>query len=185
MKDSWLENGYRTFAVEGPKQLRVERLAREVGKSKSSFYHHYADMEVFISNLLSTHLEQINKVAQKEASCESLEELIDVIVEHKYDLLFNRQLRIHRENSDYIKCYEKANEMTIESIQAIWAGFLGLTQQTYLARMVLVLVLENFFLQISEQNLTKEWLTRYFEEIKNMIAAFKKNPNLLKVDGTG
>ena len=44
----WLEVGYAIFSNEGPKGLKIEVLAREVGKSKSSFYHCFADLDIFI-----------------------------------------------------------------------------------------------------------------------------------------
>ncbi len=91
----WIKEGYRVFAGEGPPGLKVERLAKGVGKNKSSFYHHFADLEIFTSALLSYHLDQTKVVAGKEANCFTLEDLIDVLTEHKVDLLFNRQLRIH------------------------------------------------------------------------------------------
>ncbi|MEM9051411.1 MAG: TetR/AcrR family transcriptional regulator [Bacteroidota bacterium] len=184
METPWIDTGYTTLALEGPKQLRVERLAKKVGKSKSSFYHHFADMEVFISFLLANHLDRIKMIADKEAACDTIDELFDVIIEHKVDLLFNRQLRFHRDDKDFVKCYEKANELALDSILDVWAKFLDLTDQTYLARMVLVLVLENFFLQISAKDLNKEWLQSYFNQIRSMIAAFKNDPALLKLDGT-
>ncbi|MEZ4687033.1 MAG: hypothetical protein R3B47_13480 [Bacteroidia bacterium] len=45
----------------------MERLARDIGKSKSSFYHHFADLEVFTALLLNQHLEQAKVMAEKEA----------------------------------------------------------------------------------------------------------------------
>jgi AcrR family transcriptional regulator len=45
-KQPWINHGYRTFAYEGPTGLKVERLARQVGKSKSSFYHLFADLDI-------------------------------------------------------------------------------------------------------------------------------------------
>jgi len=93
----WIAVGYETFALEGPQALKVEVIARKVQKSKSSFYHHFADLDVFITVLLEYHLQQTQIIAQREAACENiLPELVEVLVEVKVDLLFNRQLRVNR-----------------------------------------------------------------------------------------
>lgn len=96
LKDPWLEKGYEIFSVEGPKGLKIERLAREVKKSKSSFYHFFADLEIFTNQLLDLHTQNAKVVLEKELKCEHLiPDLLHVIVAHNQDFLFNRQLRIN------------------------------------------------------------------------------------------
>ncbi|MFT5997703.1 MAG: AcrR family transcriptional regulator [Neolewinella sp.] len=89
----WIIKGYETFAIEGPLGLKVERLAKAVGKHKSSFYHHFAELDIFIAVLLETHLHHASIMAKEEAAGTTLEEFIDVLVAHKTDLLFNRHRR--------------------------------------------------------------------------------------------
>jgi AcrR family transcriptional regulator len=144
IQQPWMEKGYRTFAYEGPQGLKVERLAKEVGKSKSSFYHHFADLEVFTSVLLDYHLKQADLLAEKESNCKTIEELIDVLVDHKVDLLFNRQLRVHRANPEFCSCLMETGKVTTQAIIGLWAEALELKDQTYLAGLVLKLSLENF-----------------------------------------
>lgn len=171
----WIEKGYNTFAHEGPLGLKIEKLAREVGKNKSSFYHYFADLDVFVGILLEHHLKQAYVIAEKEANCTSLEELIDILVTHKTDLLFNRQLRIHRERADFEKCFQKTTEISIKAILGIWSHIIGLNDNTYLAQLVLQLSLENFYLQITEKTLNHKWLNNYFDELQTFIKAFKKH----------
>ncbi len=100
----WIHTGYDIFAVAGPMGIKVEDLARRVGISKSSFYHHFADLEVFMGFLLTHHLQQSKIIAVKEKSVQNIDpELIHVLLEHKADLLFNRQLRINKQT----QCFEK------------------------------------------------------------------------------
>ncbi len=40
--------------------------------------------------------------------------------------------------------------------------------------MVLMLTMENFYLQITEETLTYEWLENYIFQLQNMVQAFKK-----------
>ncbi|WP_077923194.1 TetR/AcrR family transcriptional regulator [Spirosoma sp. 209] len=174
IQKSWIEKGYRMFAYGGPQELKVERLAAAVGKNKSSFYHHFADLEVFTSILLDYHMEQVGQIARKESQCTSLDELIDIIVTHKLDLLVNRQLRIHRTNKEFEACFVKTNQLTVPAIMGIWSAILGLTDQSHLAGLVLTLSLDNFYLQITEETLNHGWLTQYFSDLQGLVRAFSK-----------
>lgn len=155
IEKSWIKKGYRFFAYEGPNGLKIERLSKEVGKNKSSFYHLFADLEVFTDRLLTFHLTQAKIIAEKESNSLDENELIEVILEHKIDLLFNRQLRIHRENKEFENCFHQINQISIPSILPLWKKIIGLSENTSLAQMVLTLSLENFYLQITDETLNK------------------------------
>lgn len=171
----WIKAGYSLFAKEGPQGLKVEVIARRVNKSKSSFYHHFADLEVFTEFLLDHHLKQSAEIAELEKSCKTIDpELIDVLIGVKEDLLFNRQLRFHRDNLSYKACFEKANEEVGEALLEVWANDLGLEGNLHLAKNMFELALENFYLQINEETLNKSWLSQYFQQIKSTISGIKK-----------
>ncbi|MEO0470119.1 MAG: TetR/AcrR family transcriptional regulator [Bacteroidota bacterium] len=172
----WILTGYRMFAQKGPAALKIEVIAREVGKSKSSFYHHFADLEVFREFLLAHHLERAEIIAERERACKTLvPELLEVLVDVKEDLLFNRQLRFNRDNPRFKSCFEKSTQAVGDGILRIWAEALDLGDNSYLAQLVLNLTLENFYLQITEENLTYDWLETYVTELKTMVQAFKNH----------
>lgn len=170
----WIKIGYQTFAYEGPIGLKIERLSRGVGKNKSSFYHLFSDLDIFIEQLLEYHLEQVHLIAKKEYECSSKEELIEIIIEHKIDLLFNRQLRIHRENEHFSACFKKTNQISGQAMIGIWSEILNLQNNSYLAELVYQLSLENFFIQITDETINREWLNNYFDELSSLIKAFQK-----------
>lgn len=180
----WIEKGYQVFAYEGPGGLKVERLAKGIGKNKSSFYHHFADLEIFTSLLVDHHLSQAYIMAEKEMNAANLEELIDIIHDHKIDLLFNRQLRVHREVKEFETCFMKTNEITGKAMAGIWAQAIGLQDNSYLANLVLKLSLENFFLQITDETLNPDWLHNYFQELRRLVQAFKNSDSLASLDGS-
>ncbi|MTB51740.1 TetR/AcrR family transcriptional regulator [Lewinella sp. W8] len=167
----WIDLGYQSFAREGPAGLKVEQLARAVGKNKSSFYHHFADLDTFTEVLLDHHLNQARVMAHKEVACQSRDELIEIILDHKVDLLFNRQLRIHRQHPGFAACFERTNQITGPAFLGIWAKIIGLSSQTHLAELVLQLSMENFFLQITEATLNESWLQDYFQRLKATVSA--------------
>lgn len=171
----WILVGYEIFSKEGPKGLKVEVLAKKVGKNKSSFYHHFADLEVFTEYLLNYHLERAIIIAEEERNCQNIiPELIQVLIQNKQDLLFNRQLRVHRENPFFEDCFEKASEEIGEAILEVWSKFLGLSENPQSALSVLKLGLENFYLQITEENLNYQWLKNYLQEFQKMVKGIQK-----------
>jgi AcrR family transcriptional regulator len=175
LQQSWIAAGYELFAKEGPKGLKVQVIARQVKKSKSSFYHHFADMEIFTDILLQYHLERATIIAEKENASKNIDpDLINILVEVKQDLLFNRQLRVNRTVPAFKKCFEQSNQKVEGAFLSVWARDIGLPDNTKLAGLVLGLMMENFYLQITEETLTYPWLQNYFREISGMIMQFKK-----------
>lgn len=180
IEKAWLETGYKYFAYEGPKGLKVERLAKEVGKNKSSFYHLFADLEAFTESLLEFHLSRAKNISAKESIAKNEDELISIITEHKIDLLFNRQLRIHRDNRTFKKCLSRINQFSIQGLLQVWKNIISLSENGPLAQMVLHLSLENFYLQITEETLNEPWLKSYFANIRQMVLLFKQSKNSSK-----
>jgi AcrR family transcriptional regulator len=175
-KEIWILNGYTLFAKEGIKGLKIEVMAKNVKKNKSSFYHHFADMECFTELLLKYHLERAKIIAVKENNCKSIDpELINVLIEAKEDLFFNRQLRVNREIFLFRQCFEQANSLVGEAFLKIWTKDVGLEAKPKLAEVFLGLILENFYLQITDEVLNAEWLSAYFKNIRNMVMQFSSN----------
>lgn len=171
----WIQEAYAIFAQEGPEGLKVERLARVVGKSKSSFYHHFIDLENFTQLLLDYHFERAKWIAEQERQCANvIPELLEFMLTIKTDLLFSRQLRIHRQASHFSQCFEATNKLVGEAIVGLWAKELGLTHNTKLANMVLMLSLENFYLQITKETLNYPWLEGYVLQLKHMVQEFDR-----------
>ena len=175
-KQIWILEGYALFAKGGLNELKVEVMARQVKKSKSSFYHYFADLELFTELLLEYHIERAKIIAEKERLCKNVvPDLLHLLVEYKQDLLFNRQLRINRNNKAFELCFEKTTATVAEAIVGIWAEMLGLTDNINLANIVLNLSLENFYLQITEQTMTYDWLLKFTNDLQIMVKEFKKN----------
>lgn len=179
LKKPWIEEGYFVFATEGPTALKIERLAKNLSINKSSFYHHFATLDIFIATLLRHHIAQVKIIAAKEANCENQQELVEVLVEHKIDLLFSRQLRIHNNIEVYERCSAETNSISIPGFIKVWARIIDLQDNSYLAELVLHLSMENFFLQINLDNLNRDWLNNYFDQLKTMVREFKKQNHKL------
>ncbi|WP_113925567.1 TetR/AcrR family transcriptional regulator [Cognataquiflexum aquatile] len=172
-KQAWVETGYRLFSKEGPKGLKVEVIARNVNKSKSSFYHHFADLEIFTGLLLEHHLVRSKTIAEEEKKCRNIDpELISVLVASKTDLLFNRQLRVHRTDPTFKKCLQKSDEIVSQGFISVLTKDLRLENNPKLAASLFDLALENFYLQVTEETLNGEWLSAYFTNLKKTVSQF-------------
>jgi hypothetical protein len=102
-------------------------------------------------------------------------DMLHLLLEVKQDILFNRQLRIHRNIPEFRTCFEKANGQVVEAFLSIWAEALNLGDKTYLARIILNLTIENFYLRVTAETLTYDWLLAYLSEIQFMVQEIVKN----------
>lgn len=168
-QEVWIKTGYEIFAFKGQSGLKIEPIAKRVGKSKSSFYHHFADLELFIDFLLKHHIQQSYIIAEKEQKANNITpELIDILVEHKTDLLFNRQLKINQNIQSFADTLMLSNKIVGDSFVKVWVKDLSLQLTQKQIEGIFTLALENFFLQINTDNLNHQWLSAYFTNLKRI-----------------
>ena len=177
MKDSlepWIAVGYKIFAENGPQALKIEMLAREVGKNKSSFYHHFVDIEIFTKLLLQYHSERAKIIIEEERRCQNIDPaLFNVLLKYKQELLFHRQLLIHKGLPGFKNCFDQITGEGKEAILGTWAKDIGLEGQLDAARRLLDLSLENLFFKVSPGNITPSWFTHFFRELQAMVNDLK------------
>lgn len=51
--EDWILAGFRALAQEGPEALKAEKLARNLGTTKGSFYWHFKDVQDFKARMLA------------------------------------------------------------------------------------------------------------------------------------
>ncbi len=166
----WIKAGTKLFAEQGINGLKVELIAKVVGTSKSSFYHYFADMEIFVDKMLEHHLDQYKIISIKESQCKILNpEIYKILIEHKTDLLFNRQLRIHRYDTRFANCLEKTNSIAGPVFMQVWKNDLNFALPPNLLQKLFSIVRESFYLQIDKDVLNEEWLPGYFSTVKDTL----------------
>lgn len=166
----WIKAGTKLFAEHGINGLKAELIAKEVGTSKSSFYHYFADMEIFVDRLLEHHLSQYKIISEKESRCKSLNpEIYTILIEYKTDLLFNRQLRIHKYDSRFANCLAKTNSIAGPVFMQVWKNDLNFNLPPVILDKLFSLVRESFYLQIDKDVLNEEWLPNYFSSVKDTL----------------
>lgn len=172
----WIIRGYETFALLGEKGLIIEQLAKEVGISKSSFYHHFFDLETFIDKILLHHLTKSSIIAEKEKKAKKINpDLINILIDHKTDLLFNRQLRINSYKSNFKDTLTKSSKIIGTDFIKLWLKETKLNLTPNQAEGIFELAMENFYLQINNDNINKEWLASYFDYLNRITRNFEPN----------
>ncbi len=172
-KETWIKAGYIVFASKGQNEIKIERLAKIVGISKSSFYHHFADIELFIEILLKHHIEQSYIIAKKEQNAKNIDpELITILLEHQTDLLFNRQLRINQNVESFSKTLCTSNKIIGDAFKKAWVKDLNLNLNERQIEGIFTLALQNFYLEINIDNLNYHWLSEYFKNLKKITQNF-------------
>lgn len=157
------------FSRKGPDGIAIERLARQIDKNKSSFYHLFGDKQYFIEVLLEYHRKQVRELIIEEVKANTIAELADVFVKYADVLLFTRQLRIHQAQGSFGRSYETVVQDSLRDTLPLWGRIIGIENNTYLAELVLRFSLDNFFLQLNESNLTAEWIKQYLSDLHAMI----------------
>ncbi|MGE8721221.1 hypothetical protein ACO2KH_07815 [Leptospira terpstrae] len=123
----WIKKGYEFVSVHGFEKLKIEKLARVMEKPKSSFYYLFVDLENYTKHLLDFHFQQCLHISQKESLCETIDPgLVKILTEDKMDLLFNKQLRINRQHSNFNEFIIRTDEIVIKPYLSIWIKDLGL-----------------------------------------------------------
>lgn len=125
--------------------------------------------------LLDWHVTRCGIIAQEEKDCETLEEILVVFLAFKEDLLFHRQLRVHRATPDFEACLDQTTTLLIPAFLLLWMKLLDLPSQSYLAKMILKLSVDNFFLQITPENFQVSWLNNYFKTLIATLRALRES----------
>jgi AcrR family transcriptional regulator len=173
-EEIWILAGYETFAITGENGLKIEQLSKEVGISKSSFYHHFADLEIFKEKLLLHHLNQSVIIAAKENKAKKINpDLINILIEHKTDLLFNRQLRINANNLRFKDVLIKSNNIIGTDFIKLWLSDTKIKLTPQQTEGLFELAMENFYLQINHDNINQNWLELYFDNLNRISRKFE------------
>lgn len=176
----WIEAGYEIFCLHGPEALKIEHLARITETSKSSFYHHFADMEIFREFLLQYHLERAEVISGKAKQCKTLiPDVIQLLVDHKSDILFNRQLRIHRNSIAFQLCFERAHSLVSNEFIHLWAEWIGMKDKPELALNVFKVATDLFYQRLTNDNLSYEWLLSFIGEVKTFLEQVIRSSGVL------
>ena len=94
-KKQWLAKALEVLAKHGVDEIKIERLAKELGMSRNGFYYHFQNRDHFLQELLGywehdyTQVVSNDKSIQQLSPKDRLERVIEIVQEQelsKYDL---------------------------------------------------------------------------------------------------
>ena len=123
-RQKWIKTGYELFGEIGPEALNIEKLSNLIGIKRSSFYHHFGDLESFEREILQHHVNRYEIIWEIIKDYSKFEQLFsDEVFSHRDVLAFQRQLMIHESIERYKKCSQDARKYTEEKTFQLWSAF--------------------------------------------------------------
>ena len=141
-KLKWLEKGYEDFGNYGPENLSINKISKEIGSSRASFYHHFGDLEGFTEELLEYYWNDFERFSDEGVvSCKKLfPDVYAHLANNQLPLKFSRQLFLNRQIPNFGYIFSK-----IFHIISL--------------RFILKLFVEEYNLKLSDENSYPLWLT--------------------------
>lgn len=186
-KQKWIEKGYEHFALYGPNNLSVNKLSKEVGSARASFYHHFGDLDIFIEELLALHWQLSHQFSSDGiGSCKRLfPDLYKLLEQYPIPLQFNRQLFFNRHipayNYLFLKMYTTHSHSFILNL---FVKQFSLNQPNEIIHNLWVTVGESWYSRLDVNDLSAEKMQQLAEEIMNSVLKFMSSNLYSKLQDT-
>jgi AcrR family transcriptional regulator len=175
----WLEKGYEHFALYGPKKLSINKLSKDIGLSRASFYHHFGSLDFFVEDLLARHWDiiEIFNSEGKEKCNQLFPDLYDLIGDYPIPLKFTLQLFYNRSNPRFNFLLIKAYEAMAERFALnLFANHLGLIQSEKKVYHLWLTLGEAWYSRLDPDDLSPKALQKHSEEILKTLSWFINSP---------
>ena len=116
-KKIWLEKGYESFALYGPKYLSINKMAKEIDQARTSFYYYFNDLNDFINELILTHMNFFEIYLERgRKECKRYKpDIHKLLSDFPIGLQFHKQLFNNRNNPLYNFTYMQCNDRAADA----------------------------------------------------------------------
>lgn len=174
-KQKWIEKGYEHFALYGPKNLSINKLSKEIGSSRASFYHHFGDIEIFIEELLDIHWQihqQFCSIGARKCK-KFFPDLYLLLAQYPIPLQFSKQLFLNRNNPAFNYLFMKTYNASAKAFTLkLFAEQFGLHQNDEDTYNLWLTVGESWYSRLDTNSLSAEKMQKLAEEIMNSVLKF-------------
>jgi len=168
----WLEIGYKHFAMFGPENLNIDRMAQESGLSRTSFYYHFDSLTTFIDSLLEKHVEEGKKIRSSvKTGCKNfIPDFIHIICNNRFTVIFNKQLSINRKVPEYLLAYNHFNNIVDYATLDLWAEDFSIRGDKEFLFAVFSMLRETFYNRITLDSLEYDTIKTIILDIRQLIS---------------
>ena len=177
-KTIWLKEAYAQFARYGRDSLKVDSLASLVGKSRSSFYHLFGDMEEFMHDLLDYHWERSKIFAEELKTIDTFYPGFAKLLEKNKDwAFFHINCSMQRDKDNYCaRQFQKVTELIENNITLLWARTIGLDSLPVAKTRELYRVMrEIIFARMDYDTYSAEFLDQEMKQLNDSIRFMLKD----------
>ena len=174
-KQKWLEKGYEHFALFGPENISINAISKEIDSTRSSFYHHFSDMEVFFASLLESHYQLTKQfIVEGKQNCKKLiPDLYILLEKFSLGLKFNRQLFVNRHIPSFGFMFNRVFEKVTEDfVLDLFVHQFNLQLERNDVASIWLTLTESWYARINPENLEASELQMIAEDIMNSIMKF-------------
>jgi len=167
---TWIEAGYKQFAIEGLDGLQVERLSRITGLNKSGYYHYFGDQESYLEKLMEHHRKLASVyVAELKQIKQFDPEYIELLIKYSTPLMFANQLVKYRHVALMANTFHLINEMVDPVLSRLFADFIGFKDHMEFSTKYFNQVRAMFHAQITPERMNYPYLHDFLFEAKDVI----------------
>jgi len=182
----WIEKGYEHFALYGPDNISVNKLSKEIGSSRASFYNYFGDIEVFIEELLDMHW-HINQQFCSIGVLECKKYFPDVYVlleQYPIPLKFSKQLFLNRHNPVYNLLFIKTYNASAEAfILKLFSDQFDLHHNREDTNNLWLTFGESWYSRLDTNNMSATNMQQLAEEVINSVLKFTSSDLYSKMRG--
>jgi AcrR family transcriptional regulator len=174
-KQIWIEKGYEHFALIGPENLSINKISKEIGSSRASFYHHFGDIEVFIEELLDMHWQNHQQFCSGGAlECKKLfPDLYILLEQYPITLQFSKQLFLNRNKPAYNYLFAKTYSIAAKTfLLKLFSKQFDLHYNDEDTYSMWLTVGESWYSRLDTNNLSAAHMQQLAEEITNSVLKF-------------
>ena len=180
--DHWIEAGYKHFALYGPQNISIEKIAEETGLARTSFYYYFVELESFIDELLYKHLYFAENFKNDILNtCKNyIPDYIRLIEKYKIQVLFNKRLADNSSNPKYLLAFNHVNNIVDNAALDLWAESFGIKGERNFLMAVYSLLRDSYYTRMSIENLDYESIFKNINELRETIGGIISNHRSLK-----
>jgi AcrR family transcriptional regulator len=172
----WIERGYANFATHGLEGIQVERIARELGLNKSSFYRYFGERELFLEELVKHHCAVSMSLANELRNVKDfVPDFVNIVLKYSTAILVQMQMARHKDHKTLHDCFSKVNFVLDHAILPMWIEFVGLPQNQKWAIHYFEMVRDMFYSRVNSDNLNYDYLSELMYETKKLIVELRQH----------